>query len=525
MLGGIYCAALAFAEYDGVRTIDRSPRALRGVEYSARGFAPDGGWMETPGYGDIVAKYLSHIVSSSEISFGTAFGIPDYQGISSWGKYRTSVSGYERTATIGDGSNEEATTNSNMYLDKYFGNDSYRAIRQYYTLTDHVTTTLLDALYYDPALTMEDVQNAPLSAYTRGLETVSVRQSYTNPEGMYFITTGGLNNHYHSHYDTGMFLFELDGVQWAVDLGSEDYNIDLNEQLIYRKRSEAHNVLTMNIQSGKESMTNEGFAEVERFESNRASNITVLNMDGIYNETDTYRRGFFIGDQMRSLTVRDECTLNTDSTVYWFMNTKADVQINGDEAILTQDGKTLSVKIDCDVADYVFGVMDAKSLVTLPSGATGQNPNTDYQKLFIKMDVKQGVPFHVTARLCAPDEAAYATPMLTSDIAEWTLEADVGPAEKVEKVSGKIFADGKEINSGTTVLSVRADGSLPEIDVEPVGLGKSVEIAQAKSIADKTYITVWDENKTSFWSYAISYSDFDMELLKEHKVATRLNLW
>ena len=219
-------------------------------------------------------------------------------------------------------------------MDKYYGTDDYRAVRQEYVMSGHVKPALYDVLYYDPILTEKDVEKAQRSCYTSGIETVSVRQSYTDPNGMYFVAHGGADDCYHAHYDTGMFLYEMDGVKWAIDLGSEDYNIGLKDQYVYRKRSEAHNVLTMNINSSGDAMTDDGFGTVTRFEHNGASAITVMDLNSVYKEAPSYKRGYFVGAKMRSLTVRDECTPNTDQTVHWFMNTKADVQIKNNQRIL-----------------------------------------------------------------------------------------------------------------------------------------------------------------------------------------------
>lgn len=523
VIGGVFCASMAFLEYDPDYYMTSVANSIRGLEYSVCGFAPSGGWVETPGYGDIAYHYLAHFTSTSEICFGSSFKLPQYQGMDKVSAWRTSVSGYDKTALIGDGSNTGATTDSVMYMDKYYGTDDYRAVRQEYVMSGHVQPELYDVLYYDPALTEKDVEKAQRSCYTRGIETVSVRQSYTDPNGMYFIAHGGADDCYHAHYDTGMFLYEMDGVKWAIDLGSEDYNIGLKDQYVYRKRSEAHNVLTMNINSSGDAMTDDGFGTVTRFEHNGASAITVMDLNSVYKEAPSYKRGYFVGDKMRSLTVRDECTLNTDQTVYWFMNTKADVQIKDNEAILSQDGKTLSVRINCDVPGYEFGVMEAKSLVDLPSGSTGQSKNTGVSKLFIKMKVTKNTPFTVTAKLCAPDEESYASDMNLGSIDSWQLDEDAETVATPEKVGGTVYVDNKPLSSGISVLSVNGDGTLPVITAEPKGLGKFVEIKNAESVNDSTVVTVYNESRKSFWKYVIKYSDFDLPLLKEHNVALMQN--
>ncbi len=50
------------------------------------------------------------------------------------------------------------------------------------------------------------------------------RTSWTDPDAMYLAAKGGRADLNHGHMDAGSFVFEADGVRWAIDLGGVNYN-------------------------------------------------------------------------------------------------------------------------------------------------------------------------------------------------------------------------------------------------------------------------------------------------------------
>ena len=523
VVGGLFQNVMAMMDCDEEYLFDIAEKCIRSLEYTVKGLAPDGAWIESPGYLNIILDYLMPYGLTAKICFGEDFNILEYQGVSEAGDWISSINGAIGLNIMGDSNNMDATSPYYMYINAYYGNKALAGLRKHHLINMGMAAQTPDILYYGKDVEVNEYENLPKSIMTKGMESCGVRESYVDREGLFFSAHGGANTGYHMHYDTGSFIFDLDGIRWAHDLGSDNYNIGLADTQIYRKRSEAHNVLTLNNSASKESMTQYGYAPITRFEDNESSAIVVYDMSDVYNDSEKYERGFYIGDNRRSLTVKDELTVNKQSDVYWFMNTMADVEINGNEARLSQGGKSLSVKVDCNIPGFEFGVMAAKPLAELPAGKTGQNPNSDYRKLYLKATVAEGDELQITAKLSAPNENAYKTAMNTGRISSWTLDTTEYPKLSSPKVTAKLYADGKLLDSSITTLPVNDDGSLPVITAEPDGIGAHIEITQAQKVSEKTVVTVYSEDKSLHTTYSISYNNFDLSLRKRYSILNIAN--
>ncbi len=85
------------------------------------------------------------------------------------------------------------------------------------------------------------------------------RGGWTSADDTYFAIKGGRAGSNHAHMDAGSFIYEYDGVRWAVDLGQHDYNrleqagVDLWNMKrdsprweIFRIGPDSHNTLMFN---------------------------------------------------------------------------------------------------------------------------------------------------------------------------------------------------------------------------------------------------------------------------------------
>ena len=421
VVGGLFQNVMAIMEYNEEYLFDIAEKCIRSLEYTVKGLAPDGAWIESPTYLNVVLEYLMPYGLTSRICFDDDFNIMEYDGVSQAGEWLSSIIGVLGVNQMGDSHPMPVTNTNYMYINAYYGNPELASLRKYYLLNKNADVDTPDLLYYDKSAS-GDYENLPKAVMTKGIESLGIRESYTDENGLFLSAHGGANTGYHMHYDTGSFIFDINGVRWAHDIGQENYNIGLSDYQIYRKRSEAHNTVTINNSASKESMTEDGYAPIIRFEGNEHSAIAVYDMSDVYYDASNYYRGFYVGDNRRSLTIKDEITVNKRSEVYWFMNTKAAVSIKGNEAILTQDGKKVSVQIACNTSDYEFGVMAAEPLETLPAGSTGQSANSEYQKLYIKANVSSDTELEITAKLSAYGEKSYYSGVNTKKTDTWTLE-------------------------------------------------------------------------------------------------------
>lgn len=516
VVGGLFNAVTAVFETEPEYLSDVLEKCARSIEYTVKGFAPDGGWVESPDYWSHTVKYLISIAATAQTSFGTDFKIFEYQGVSEAADWVMSLIGAQGVNNYGDTPQGDYSFPEYAYFAYRFNNRPIASLRKYDIENRNDTLEIYDLIYFIPGIGDTEYDGLPKAVATRGIESCGIRTDFVDEDSFFFSAHGGANSAYHSHYDTGAFVFDLNGVRWAWDLGKEDYNTGLANQFIYRKRSEAHNTLTINNSAEGESMTEDGYAPIVAWEYNDRSAYITYDMSSVFKETDKYTRGFYIGDDFRTLTVRDEVTLNQKSEVYWTMNTMASVSIEGNEAILTQDGQTLVLKVECDANNWELKAMPCQPLVELPKGSVAQKTNDEYTKIAIKVNSSDS--FNITVKMGSPEDKAFASPVDTRPTSQWALiEGTPNPDAKGESIKADIYADDEYISDDNVIVMKKT--AMPKITVVPAEKGADYEIVKlAKNADDTTIIKVYNTDKTAYKYYAFKYSDADLELWEKYNV-------
>ena len=190
--------------------------------------------------------------------------------------------------------------------------------------------------------------------------------------------------------DVGEFTFEADGINWAMDLGSDKYTLPQYFQKdgykIYRKRPEGENCVVINPDGSYYGQEIGASSKLLKFESNNKAAMASYDLSEIYaRDVNSYTRGYYFGDDRNTLLIQDEINLkNANSEIYWFMHTPADIEIvDKKTAILTCGGKKLRAEVYCSSAlKYELCSMEAEPLPSSPT-VEGQNANSGIRKLAI----------------------------------------------------------------------------------------------------------------------------------------------
>ena len=190
-----------------------------------------------------------------------------------------------------------------------------------------------------------------------GLEPLFIfRSGWTGEDDTYFAVKGGCATDSHGHVDAGSFIFESDGVGWALDLGMQDYhqlesrgvdlwNIRPGSQRwdVFRISEYSHNVMTVN---GSRADVNfrANFSKVWRKRSRKGVEIP---MTGFYGgQLDSALRMVWL-DRKDNLHVKEEF-VGGDSTrvLRWVFCTEAECRILGPSLIeLRKDGKVRHLRL------------------------------------------------------------------------------------------------------------------------------------------------------------------------------------
>jgi len=384
--GGLAVGALAIGDEEEGIAGQILARGLRSMEGALKEFAPEGGWEEGVGYWKYGMDYLIKAMSSYEIAAGTDYGILKTKGLSTSWTFPVYLTGTSRHFNFHDsGSGSLIDAPDILWLAHHFNQPDVAA---FYFKTNQIQRTpanVKEMLWYSPP---GDVTPAtlPLDKLLPNVEVASFRTDWYDPNAMFAALQGGDNHAHHGHLDMGTFVIESNGVQWAIDLGPEKYGVPgyfgKERNTYYRIRPEGHNTLVFNPTS-QPGQALDSWARISNFQSTPEKASAQLNMTESYPEARRVIREMQFLRQQRQVMLQDDIELKKPSELYWFMHTRAEVQLQdgGRKALLKQEGKEFHVQI-LSPENAKFVVMEARPLTTSPASEKA-NPNKDMRKLAI----------------------------------------------------------------------------------------------------------------------------------------------
>lgn len=454
---GSLMMALAFMEDYPEVCSDLLWHSIRSLEYTFKNLYPDGSWVESTNYWTIVARAMAYTYTCLEEVYGTDFKLSCFPGTEETGPANLALRSMVASYNYHDCGEENSYANYPMsFLGQYFDQPALLAARKatltqgYDSRMKKITADVFDALFYDPSVTIDQIKTMPRMYTTRGLEMFSVHEDYTKYDGLFVAAHGGPVSFYHSHNDNGDFVFDLNGVRWAYSLPAEDYNSTLAGSERYRMRTEGHNTITINNGSGMNQLGHT-YAPLIASEQGENGAFGVYDLSESYADADKFLRGFYVSDNYRSLTIRDEIELNKDnSEIYWFMHTRENAQVIDEHTVLltSRSGeKSLTLNFEAEADSAEVSIMDAKPLPSSPQGE-GQNPNTGVRKVAIRLTGSGKVT--LTVRLGETAGEVNQTP-----IAEWKFASDEPELPAGEK--DPVLAYGKEKNGEIAAAEMKMD--------------------------------------------------------------------
>lgn len=179
----------------------------------------------------------------------------------------------------------------------------------------------------------------------RGVNVAFFRSGWEDPRAVYVGFKGGDNKANHSHLDLGTFVLDALGERWALDLGSDDYNLPgyfgKQRWTYYRLRTEGHNTLTIDGQNQRVT----GKAPLVAFLSKPERAHAVADLTNGYGPAvKRARRGIALLDR-RQVLVQDEVQAPEPVEVVWNFHTRAKIDTQGARATLALGKAKLDARI------------------------------------------------------------------------------------------------------------------------------------------------------------------------------------
>ncbi len=484
--GGLMCASVAFMEYNPEYCADVISNSLKSAEYFMEEMMPDGGDSESLPYWNFAMQYIIYITEASNKALGTCYGIDNFQGFKNTIDYAIAAIG---TAGINNYHDSGITAvNANRYsydtfayLGKKFNNSLALAMRAYDVMNDY-SVGFFDVLYYNRDYMMnyrERLKNENYVKKISGTELFSVMSSCDKSDNaLYFSTHFGTTSGYHAHNDTGTFVLDMLGERWADDLGADNYLLQneqgFSSQQLYRYRTEGHNTFTINNNSDFNQLANQ-FVTIDQSVQNESSAYMVADTSDIYSDIKSMQMGYYIGDNKSTLKMRAEMIPSQDSEIYWFMHTRAQIDILNHTAYLTQNEKRIKLEFLCSDPQAEISVMEAKPLES--SGITNYGTvNSQYRKIAIRFNAKADVSESLTVKISPVDDQS--PEIDDTPIAEWRLSDKItycNDAESLKKSDNIHAIDREDIKPWDTkdrVIEVVSEEKNGTLSVPVAGGGK-----------------------------------------------------
>jgi len=369
--GGMIAASIAIAEDEPELAAKTIKRALDGIpNVLAEDYVPDGVCPEGVGYWNYCTSYALLTASILETAFGTDFGYKDYPGFMESATFKIMCSNlpsgwYYNYADCGDKPNVggdillawfAVETGESMFYEKEKFMTPAKEIRLSY-LTGAALAWMCQ---YE-----EKSDEEPPSAWVgKGKSPVAVFKGEGPNSDYYFAAKGGCGAVSHGNMDAGSFIFELNGVRWSVDPGTQSYLIgeqgfDLWRQCqecqrweLLTKNNHGHSTLTVN----DERHIVDGYALVKKYKTGKKPTVTFDLRPTFEGQLKSAFRKF-TKDSERSLLIEDKIKPNeTTKLVTWQLITQADVEIVDEGAILKQDDQMLKL-INLSHPDIQFTIV------------------------------------------------------------------------------------------------------------------------------------------------------------------------
>ena len=379
--GGLLAAALAVADDEPALARQVVEGVRKSLPLAAEAYQPDGAYPEGPAYWSYGTSYQVIVLALLEGTLGTDFGLAGAPALDRTAFYRTAVEGPTGLAfNYADGGSKLEDTPAYAWLAGRF-HDEFSLLHSRTLLRSEIDERRYDRLLalhavWFPSLSggpsAPSLTPPPLCQHFRGGADIALfRSAWDNPRALFLGFKAGDNKTNHSHLDLGSFVLESDGVRWAVDLGSDDYDLPGyfgdKRWSYFRLTNRSHNTAT----PGDLLQDTQATAPIVKFSGLGPRPFAVADLTAAYpGVAQRIERGVSMIRGARVLIQDDYTALRPGIPVRWIMMTGARVDLSADGriALLSQAGRMLRVDVLAP-ADGRFEVQPAKP-PTAP-----ENPN------------------------------------------------------------------------------------------------------------------------------------------------------
>ena len=389
--GGLVLGALAVLEDEPELATQIIARAIENLPRAMHEYEPDGVYPEGPGYWKYGTTYNVMLIAALESVLGTDFGLASSPGFMKTPEFYLHATGPTGLFFNFSDCGTRGGIASAMHWFAARRCDPSFLFREKAELDRSLAQGAKSSAARDRTLPFlliwaQPIGDIPAPAKRHwkgdGRTPVAMHRSGWDARATFVGIKGGSPSSNHAHMDTGSFVLDMDGVRWAIDLGSQGYHslesqgVDLwnkkqssERWTVFRLNNFSHNTLVVD----NELQRVKGHAPIVGFSDAAEAPHTIVDMTPAYEGqlAQAHRGVRLVG---ASVLVQDDIgALDRETVVRWGMATRAEVAIaKGNTATLKQDGRTMTLRV-LSPEGVTFNVYDMEKP---PQDYDAKNPNT-----------------------------------------------------------------------------------------------------------------------------------------------------
>ena len=369
---GLVFGALAIMEDEKNECIPIIERALKSNLLPLKAYAPDGNYPEGPGYWNYGTSFQVMLIAGLESALGSDNGLSKSPGFMKTASYMQFSAGNSGSLfNYSDCGERQVASATLFWFAEKTKNISLISKEMelindgFYTVAENsdAERILPNALIFGKNLNLSKLDLPTQKIYVgNGTTPVAlVRTDWKGTSGKYLGIKGGSAGDGHSHMDQGTFVYDVDGIRWAMDFGLQSYiTLESKGVDIWKSKQESerwdvfkynnfnHNTLSINNQ--KHNATGKATI-IESFEKDKelGAKLDLTAALNLNNEVKLATRKAVIVDNSY-LKIEDFIESNSNPVdLRWNMVTRATAKIiDKNTIILSQKGKVMLVKFTSD---------------------------------------------------------------------------------------------------------------------------------------------------------------------------------
>ena len=386
---GVMATAIAFMDVYPEVASKIGSDVIRILEPFMDKFAPMGAYYEGPYYAETAINYTVRVFAAMEKSLGTLYGVDKAQGFDGISDFIVLLQSDVAAFNFADSMMSLLAISGMFWLFDHFGKRGMKDSVAEKNFKCPSAGVAAEAILWYNVKDEGDACDAATEVHYPEEEIIAMRDSYR--DGQTFVgIKAGKTVYAHSHLDAGSFVLDAMGKRWAYDFGQDNYNLyyKYNHWDVFRLRAESHNTLVINPDKTPGYVLGSE-APVSEFTVSDNAVKTVIEKTALYGAergVEYARRGYLFTDGRSSLVSRDEVRLTRQSSMIWLMYTDAQIEINGNMAVLrdkVDTDKYITVEFASN-CNFEIGYEDAKPLPTSPD-IPEQRKNDGFYRLYLKL--------------------------------------------------------------------------------------------------------------------------------------------